>query len=269
MIPIEDINVIVLESEQVELTSSLLRKFAEEDIALFTCDSKHIPNGVLQPFSSHSRQMLVAKKQIESSEPFKKRCWQKIIRQKILNQAEILRILHKEGWKELQKRAADVDSGDTGNVEANAARFYFSNLFDDFRRFSDDGINAALNYGYAILRGAVSRSLCAYGFIPSIGVHHRSELNQYNLADDFIEPFRPIVDMWVAENKKTRTDLTKHERASLVGVLGFECILNEQQIAVRTAIDRVIASFSTACESNDWNYLILPKIISLKEHENE
>lgn len=268
--PLEDINAIVLECNMITITSVLLSKLAEKGITVYTCDGKHMPNGLLQPFCQHSRQLRVLRKQLGSTLPFKKRCWQKIIRRKIINQAECLKILGKDDWQILKNMEGEVLSGDTGNIEANASRFYYSRLFSKFKRFSSiDGRSSAMNYGYAIFRGSIARSLASYGFMPSVGLHHRNELNPYNLADDFIEPFRPIVDLWVAQNKAPDSALTIGDKAALVGLLGYECLMNEQLIAVRTAIERMIASYSTSCETGDWSYLQLPEIMPLEVHESE
>ncbi|ACL77410.1 type II CRISPR-associated endonuclease Cas1 [Ruminiclostridium cellulolyticum] len=268
-IPIDDINTIVLDSADVTITSALLSKLAEEDIALYSCDGKHTPNGVLLPFSCHSRQYKIVKTQINLSAPFKKRCWQRVVQQKIENQAFCLNILELKGRDELINLSKSVLSGDSTNVEAHAAKYYFSVLFTNFKRGMQDNTNYALNYGYSILRGAVARTIASYGFIPSIGIHHRSELNNFNLADDFIEPFRPIVDMWVKQNINEDTLLTPKHKLNLISLLGYECVFEGKIISIRSAIEKVISSFSSSCAKNDYSLLKLPEIIPLEVHANE
>ena len=205
IVPLEDITVIVIETNQANMTTALLSKCAEKNIAFFSCDNYHMPNGSFMPFHQHSRLSQVAHMQVAMKLPLKKQLWQKIITQKITNQSQLLDYFEKDNIQ-LELLTNKVKSGDSENLEALAARRYWSLLFDEFVRDQKkaDPRNIALNYGYAIVRGAVARSLVSYGLLPTFGVFHRSELNAYNLADDMIEPLRPMVDMIVKklEQKK-------------------------------------------------------------------
>ena len=197
-LPLEDIFTIVLESPQVILSSSLLSALPEYSITLITCNSSHIPNGVLYPFTPYCRQLPVINKQIAMSSTIKKRIWQKIVIVKILNQAKCVDKSNNRGGEYLRKIAKTVKSGDSTNVESKAALFYFRALFGDgFNRNLAVWQNSALNYGYAIIRSGIARALVAHGLIPALGVHHCSELNNFNLADDLIEPYRALVDYQV------------------------------------------------------------------------
>ncbi|HPX88313.1 MAG TPA: type II CRISPR-associated endonuclease Cas1 [Methylophilaceae bacterium] len=154
---LEDIASIVLESPQITLTSALISACADENIVIITCDETHTPNGLFTSFLPHSRQAGMLRAQIAWSKPFTKRLWQLIVKQKISNQAATLKLCGREHAR-LSKLAAEVDSGDSKNCEAQAARLYFNVLFDGvnhdaFKRHGEDLPNAALNYGYAILRG--------------------------------------------------------------------------------------------------------------------
>ena len=266
-IPLEDIGAIVLECNQILITAYTLSILADNNIAVFTCNEVHIPNGVLMSYLHHSRQSKIARLQIGMSEPFKKRIWQKIIKQKVYNQAECLRLLELYGCKYLYNLSKQVKSGDSDFIEARAAQYYFKNLYDCSRR-EDSIINGALNYGYAILRGAIARSLSAHGFYPPIGIHHRSELNEFNLADDFIEPFRPYIDIHVAL-RKYENELTKDNRNALVAVLHNDCLLDEKKYSVMYAIDLMISSFVTCINKNNYKLLKLPTTLIPKEHEYE
>ena len=199
--PIEDIASIVIESPQVVITVKALDLLSNNGTIIYICNDKHTPSSYFLPFYQHSRQYGVIKQQLSVTEPFKKRIWQQIIRQKIKNQAYVLQCI---GKRDEAERIAifeeQVDSGDTKNIEGYVAKMYFEIAFGKgFNRNNENIFNACLDYGYSILRGAIARIIAKYGFIPSIGIHHKSELNNYNLADDFIEPFRPIVDMWVIQ----------------------------------------------------------------------
>ena len=201
-IPIEDITAIVIESGQVIITVKTLELLAENGTILYICNEKHVPSSYLLPYYAHSRELKIIKQQLSITEPFKKRIWQQIIKQKIINQAYVLMCIGKYDISEkIKKMVERVDSGDTKNIEAQVAKIYFEELFyTGFNRKFENIYNACLDYGYSIIRGAIARSIAKFGYIPSIGIHHKSELNNYNLADDFIEPFRPLVDLYVIQN---------------------------------------------------------------------
>lgn len=199
-VALEDITVIVIETNQAVMTTALLSLIAEKNIALFSCDSYHMPNGTFIPFHQHSRLSQIAHLQQKIKQPLKKRLWQAIVTKKIANQARCLTIYEKDD-SALRRLADKVKSGDSDNLEAYAAKLYWSTLFDDFSRDQKgyDPVNVALNYGYAIVRGAIARSLVSFGLLPTFGLFHRSELNAYNLADDLIEPLRPAVDKTIKQ----------------------------------------------------------------------
>lgn len=267
-VPLEDISAIVIESQQVLITESLLSKLCENNTVVYFCDSKHIPNGYLLPYYQHSRQLKVLKEQISLSEPFKKRCWQRIIKQKVINQAYVLRCIGKfDVEKRLLKMLSNIDSGDTKNIEGQVAKIYFKELFErGFNRNFDNIYNACLDYGYTILRGAIARSIAEYGYIPSLGIHHKSELNNYNLADDFIEPFRPIVDLWTRQNINLKDEFRTKIRNELVDLLNYDVIIDGKRHCVLNAINVMLSSFTTSIQSKDYEKLLVPIIVPLERH---
>ena len=270
---LEDIASVVLESPQITLTSALIAACADENIAIITCDETHTPNGLLTSFLPHSRQAGMLRAQIAWSKPFTKRLWQLVVKQKITNQAATLKLCGREHVR-LTKLATEVDSGDTKNCEAQAARLYFKLMFegvshDSFRRHGEDLPNAALNYGYAILRAAIARELVQFGFIPALGIHHCSELNAFNLADDLIEPFRPFVDAHISLNgiglnlvaqqdEPAEGGLTLQKRANLVQSLQLACVLAGERHTLLHAIHLTVKSLSTATENAKPDKLLLP-----------
>lgn len=195
-VPLEDIAALVIDNPQVSLTSQLLSACADQQIALITVGRNHAPNGVLIPFLPHSRALKVMRQQLAMSAPHKKRLWQGLVRQKLRNQAELLdRHEEHDIANRLYALGEQVRSGDPDNCEAQGAQLYFPALFGlDFTRDQPHLANAALDYGYSIIRSALARSLVSYGFLPAFGLHHKSEQNAFNLADDLIEPYRPLVD---------------------------------------------------------------------------
>lgn len=263
-VPLEDITVIVLESNQSSLTTALLSHIAENNIALFTCDNYHMPNGLFTPFHQHSRLSQIAHIQVDMKLPLKKQIWQKIITQKIANQAQLLSYFDKEDFQ-VSVLETKVKSGDSENLEALAARRYWGLLFDDFTRDQKalDPRNIALNYGYAILRGAVARSLVAHGLLPTFGVFHRSELNAYNLADDMIEPLRPMVDMVVKKleiEDALDVHLGREVKSALLNVLIMEMKLNNENVLILNICDTIAQSFVKAVKLNDSSRLMLPMV---------
>jgi CRISPR-associated protein Cas1 len=196
-LPLEDIAWIILDTPQATLTTALLSACMEAGIALIVTDERHHPSGLALPFHRHHRQAEVAALQVALGDGLRNRLWQMIVRAKIRNQAAVLSLCGRSATP-LGAMAQRVTPGDAENVEARAARYYWSRLFDHFvRENGTDRRNAMLNYGYAVMRGAVARALVAAGLLPAIGLHHTSALNPFNLADDILEPFRPIIDLMV------------------------------------------------------------------------
>lgn len=272
-VPLEDIVSLVLENLYTTVTAYVLSKFAEYNIAVYICNQKHIPIGMLQPFCQHSRQLGVLNKQIEASQPLKNRLWQQVVKQKILNQGKCLELWGKYREADyLYALAQEVVSGDKDNKESVAARYYFKVLYGkEFTREKTLHINSALDYGYAVMRGAVARVLASYGLQPSIGIWHHSELNNYNLADDFIEPLRPLVDLWVTLNQEgLEEELTPDNKKVLVSLLGHDMLINQERHVIHNVIDRMVKSYITALhQKSPYVTLALPQLIPLQEHMYE
>ncbi len=220
-IPFADLAAVVVSNRQVVFTQSVLTGLAEAGATLITCDEKHHPASMLLPLSGHYAQGERFARQAALPEPRKKRWWQAIVRAKINAQAMTLERLRGLDYG-LTGMARRVASGDPQNVEAQAARRYWMLIFgdSDFRRGEDgDPRNARLNYGYAILRAAAARALCASGLHPSFGLHHRNRLNPFVLADDLMEPFRPVVDRVVAQLETPDAELTPAVKRALIGAV--------------------------------------------------
>lgn len=200
-IHLSEISSIVLQTMQVNISAYLLAELAKNKISLVACDDKCNPVGQYLPlYGAHNCSKRLTE-QLAWGEPIKKRVWQRIVKDKIHQQASFLneRDYEKEA-KILFEDEREVRSGDVTNREAHAARIYFNGLFgDDFNRDLDIPINAALNYGYAILLSLVNREIVSRGYLTQSGICHRNEYNQFNLACDFMEPFRPVVDRLVVD----------------------------------------------------------------------
>jgi len=264
-IPLEDITVIVIETNQANITTAFLSKCAENNIVLFSCDKYHIPNGSFLPFHQHSRLSQIAHIQVAMKLPLRKQLWQKIITQKIANQSKLLDYFDKNNTQ-IKLLINKVKSGDSENLEAFVAKKYWGLLFDKFvrKQKKEDSRNIALNYGYAIVRGAIARSLVTYGLLPTFGVFHKSELNAYNLADDMIEPLRPMVDM-IVKKLEQKNELDGHLgtsiKSTLLNVLVMQMHLNGENITVLNVCDIMAHSFVKAIKLNDANSLKLPSLL--------
>ena len=203
-IPIEDIGFVILDNPQITITHGTLGALVENNTAVVTCNDKHMPAGLLLPSEGNTTQSERYRNQIEASIPLRKQIWQQTIQAKIRNQAAALEKRRGKEFGNMLAWADDVRSGDSENLEARAAVFYWDNLFaveiDKFRRDPDgDMPNSMLNYGYAILRAIIARALVGSGLLPTLGVHHRNRYNAYCLADDIMEPYRPYVDLMVCD----------------------------------------------------------------------
>lgn len=271
-IPLEDINCIIIENQTVTVSAYLLQKMADMGITVYVCDEKHLPNAVLLPMVRHSRHFKILKYQIEAGKPLQKRLWQQIVVRKIRNQALCLAYLDLDGSEELMKMCKEVQSGDRTHVEAKAAAFYFKSLYGlGFSRGNDHVINSALNYGYAIVRGLIARSIVCYGLEPSIGVFHHSELNNFNLADDMIEPFRPLVDLYVSQNydvAEIDSDLTPERKRDIFGIINYDMDVKGEKRIISNCIYMLVASYSSALQGKRSD-LELPELMQLQVHSYE
>ena len=195
-VALDDIAAVIVHAHGVTWTTNLVVKLAERGAMMVLCASNHAPVAMMVPVEGHHAQNARFRAQWDAGLPFRKRAWQAVVQAKIRNQGSLLASLGREEGQALLLMAERVKSGDTGNAEAQAARRYWPALMgQDFRRDRDaDGANALLNYGYTVIRAAVARAVIAAGLHPTIGLHHANRLNAFALADDLVEPFRPLVD---------------------------------------------------------------------------
>ena len=269
-LPMEDISALLLESERSTITTAALSRLGQCGCTVYVCDEKHMPCAVLTPYQQHSRSLSALRLQLDATEPRKKQLWQAIVKAKLSNQALCLRLCDAADVAgSLLSLSSRVRSGDSDNAEATGAQMYFPALFGSgFTRSQDCGINAALNYGYAILRGAMARQLAVYGFLPTFGLHHRSTLNSFNLADDLMEPFRPVVDRLVYVAFQQIDTLTPPVKRELFNCLNLDILSGAQHHSVAYAMERLVQSLGRSLEDSS-NPLILPQLLELKQHRYE
>ncbi|MBR5971552.1 MAG: type II CRISPR-associated endonuclease Cas1 [Paludibacteraceae bacterium] len=263
-IPIEDIGVVVLDHQQITLTQGLLAHLLECNCAVITCDSHHLPIGLQLPLEGNTTQSERFRDQLEASLPLKKQLWQQTIQQKIANQAAVLNKKRGLAVKNMMRWVNEVKSGDTENVEGKAAAFYWKNMFPDVPDFTRgrEGIapNNLLNYGYAILRAIVARSLVASGLLPTLGIHHHNRYNAYCLADDIMEPYRPYVDALVIEITQKMgypQEITMEHKQQLLTIPALDVTIAEQRSPLMVATAQTTASLYK-CFSGECRKILYP-----------
>lgn len=261
--PIEDIRSIVIDNPYSKITVKLMSYLGKQGVCVIMCDEKHTPCCQLLPVGTYCRMLKRIELQQMQTKPKLKRIWQKIVVKKIENQAKCLEINNVDSSK-LTAISKAVQSGDTTNREGYAANLYFKQLFGvDFTREKESDINAALNYGYAIIRSFIAKSLVAYGLEPSIGIHHKNQLNSFNLADDIIEPFRPAVDLLVSKYLDLSNGFGTYHKAELQRLLNSVCLVDGSNWSLSKAAELMIQSV-IACFESDGNIKIkLPDLIDI------
>lgn len=265
-IPIEDIGVMVLDNKQITLTQGLLEKLLENNCSVITCDSSHLPVGLLLPIDGNTVQSERFRKQIDASLPLKKQLWQQTVKAKIINQAILLQKITGKKALNMIRLAENVRSGDADNMEARAAVYYWKHVFPDIEDFYRDrnGVppNNMLNYGYAILRAVVARALVSSGLLPTLGIHHHNRYNAYCLADDIMEPYRPYVDELVINIMNEFDDigeLTKNIKAKLLGVPVLDVKINNRRSPLMVAVQQTAVSL-VRCFAGELKRIVYPEM---------
>ncbi len=267
-LPLEDIDSLVIDQRDVIMTANILAALAEFGVSTIICDQKHLPSAVVLPHGQASRGTKNARLQLGMGEALRKQLWRKNIMQKIKNQAEVLKKNgHINEAQRLEKLATTVRSGDAGNNEAIAARIYFDALLGDATRRKPMWHNAALNYGYAIVRGSIARAIVARGLITEVGINHHSELNQYNLVDDLIEAFRPLVDDYILEkiapyrgHDEYDAGLSKLDRHNIIDIMNQHGIMIDKRYTIKHLTDMAVESFMSAISEDDTDLFELPSV---------
>lgn len=265
--PIEDIGIIVIESEQVTLSSYLISRLLENNVGIIFCDAKHMPANMILPLQAYTLQSEKSIAQIQASAPLKKQLWQQTISAKILNQGAVLNKVMGLNVGNMIKWSASVRSGDPENLEGRAAAYYWRNMFSDSEKFrrdkdGDDIINVFLNYGYAILRAIIARSLVGSGLLPLIGIHHSNKYNANCLADDIMEPYRPYVDLLVADmvkNKHMTNGLDKEAKKLLLTIPSLDVSFGKVNRPLFVAASITTASLAK-CYTKESRKITYPRI---------
>jgi CRISPR-associated protein Cas1 len=266
-IPCEDVGVVVVDQPQTTYTHAALTGLTESGATVVLCGPNHLPCAAVLPLSTHSQVVSRIAEQLAASKPLRKRLWRQIVQAKIRAQAanlEVGRVRNK-----MLAIARQVKSGDPANVEAHAARIYWRHWLsgEDFRRDRDlPGVNAFLNYGYAIMRAAVARALVAAGLLPALGLHHRNRSNAFCLADDLVEPLRPFVDARVRSLYHRGIEVLSQEaKAELLQVLVETVRTGHECGPLMVSLHRMAASL-VRCYGGESQWLELPRRGPATEH---
>lgn len=263
LIPLVDIETVILEGNRTVITSKILSAFSKYHIALVVCDDKYLPTGMYLGKGQYYRSAKRAMWQAQWKDIDKQLVWKEIVYQKILNQIQVLQNvdieLNSERSQILIDYLENIMIGDSTNREGHAAKVYFNSLFGNgFSRRDTSFVNFCLDYGYAIVRAQMARSVSALGLIPELGVFHKNEYNSYNLADDLMEPFRPIVDYLIITNilKKPEEHLTYDIRLQIIDFLNHEIKINNKKFFIMQAIHDYVQNFIKAMENEDYSLLL-------------
>lgn len=248
-IPIEDIGVVVLDNKRITITTGVMEALLGNNCAVITCDRKSMPTGMMLPLSGNTLQSERFRDQIDASLPLRKQLWQQTIRQKIANQENVLHLYTTVNTNCMKVWSSEVKSGDSDNVEARAAAYYWKNLFPDIPYFvrgrEGDPPNNLLNYGYAILRAVIARALVGSGLLPTLGIHHHNRYNAYCLADDIMEPYRPYVDelvIQIMQEEDNYSELTLDIKAKLLQIPVLDVVIDGKRSPLMIAAGITTAS---------------------------
>jgi CRISPR-associated protein Cas1 len=255
---------VILDDKRITVTQGLLESLAENNCALITCDSTHHPSGLLLPMEGNTLLGERSRFQVACPKPLRKQLWQQTVQAKIANQAANLEhLVHVEN-RNMLVWVGQVRSDDADNLEARAAAYYWKNLFPEFPDFVrgrfEEPPNNLLNYGYAILRAVVARSLVATGLLPSLGIHHHNRYNAYCLADDIMEPYRPLADAVVKDMIRKYNDideLTVEMKRDLLSLPVIDVHIKGQNSPLMVAVDITTTSLYK-CFAGESKHLIYP-----------
>ena len=274
-IPVEDIGIVVLDHQQITITQALMAALLDNNVALITCDNTHHPTGLMLPLCGNTIQTERFRDQLAATEPLKKQLWAQTVTQKIKNQAAMFR--HQsldDGY--FVPLYNNVKSGDAGNSEATAAAHYWGSIFStvvsehgellvpSFKRYRE-GLppNNYFNYGYAILRATMARSIVGAGLLPTLGIFHHNRYNAYCLADDLMEPYRPFVDKVVCailEKNNMTEDISKEIKATLLQIPAMDVLMEGEKSPLMVATQRTAVSL-VKCFGGDQRKLVYPEFI--------
>ena len=266
-IPIEDIGVMVLDNKQITITQGVLAALLNNTVTVITCDNKRMPTGMLLPLSGNTLHQERFRNQIEAAVPLRKQLWQQTVKAKIENQAFCLQKNTSKSFAPLHVLARSVRSDDADNNEAQAAAYYWKNIFPNLPDFTRDKEgtppNNLLNYGYAILHAVIARALVGSGLLPVYGIHHHNRYNAYCLADDIMEPYRPFVDDLVIKTtnkKEIPAELTTELKQEMLMIPVLDVLIGGKRSPLMIAAGQTTASLAK-CYNGESRNIAYPSFV--------
>ena len=249
-IHIDEIGIVIIENTAVSLTAYLLCELTKRKIKVIFCDEKRNPSSELVSYYGAHDTSAKIRKQMEWTEDNKKEVWTAIVTEKISKQAYLLKILGKNESSILYDYINEIEFGDKTNREGHAAKVYFNALFGKkFTRADENAINAGLNYGYSLILSSVTREIVANGYLTQIGIFHDNMFNQFNLASDLMEPFRPIVDKKVFES--SFDSFETNEKHFMLEILQDELLIDGKKESLLNSIKIYVHSVFDAINEKD------------------
>ncbi len=260
MIHLSEMNTLVIDTTLVSITTMLLCELLDRKIKIIFCDEKHNPKGEVMPYYGNHNTSKKVMQQSKWDDEIKSLVWQKIIKQKISNQSRVLKINQKQNFDKLMEYYNDVQINDSTNREGHSAKVYFNSLFGmNFSRGLGGDINSALDYGYAILLSSINKEVTSNGYITQLGINHKNEFNQFNLSCDLMEPFRPVVDKLVYQNKDFTFD--KDFKYKLINILNEKIRVEDGEYFVSNAIPLYVNGVFKALETKKLKEILEIEII--------
>lgn len=259
-IPLDELGVLLIENPNITLTGHVVNTLAAKKVTTIICDKKHYPSTVLHSVFGHHRQSKRIKEQFSWPEERKDRLWRELIKHKIINQQKLLDYFDLTGADEMSHLINEVQLADQTNREGVAAKHYFLTLFgSEFNRSDEDVQNWALNYGYSIIHSLFSRQIVGKGLLTEIGIHHSNEYNAHNLASDFMEIFRPIVDFIVYQYIRGER-FEKEERRKMIKIMEYKIWIRDGRYYLNQCVQIYLDYMVEYLKTGDEKYLIFPEL---------
>lgn len=245
LIPLADIQMLIIDNYKLTLSIQLINKLSDYNVSVITCGLDHLPRATILSCHGHHAQSGVIMQQIAWDDQKKEELRQLIVKAKVQNQ---IKILQKNNCKQevidkMDELEKGVEKGDKTNREGLAAKLYFKELFGKkFIRFNEDGINAGLNYGYAVFRSHISTVITSKGLLTNLGLFHIGKTNHFNLSDDLIEVYRPIVDDYVLKHMSMDDELTFEHKTGLIELISKKVLIENKFQTINNSVSMYIDS---------------------------
>nr|WP_268870359.1 type II CRISPR-associated endonuclease Cas1 [Companilactobacillus nodensis] len=259
-IPISDISMVILEGNRTKITTKLLSSLSQNNVGLVICDDNYLPVGLYLPYGQYHHYSKRVIEQAAWTEKQKGDAWQRIIKQKMDNQIAFAEYngVEQDRLELMKDLVDDLQSGDKTNREGPVAKVYFDSLYgNSFTRDNDDVVNAAMNFGYAVIRSCMARVVVGNGLVTMLGIFHRNEFNSFNLVDDLMEPYRALMDYWINTFVVSDEKYLSYEmRLKIIKFMMQEIIVNGKKMKITNSMESLVGSFISTMSSGELDTMI-------------